>query len=82
MSDYAVTARSIAKIMYATKIIARGFKNERDNMRRSLSTGHRLRVPTMKEMTEERAIRELICGLCDDCHKRLNICQCNEKGKK
>jgi len=36
---------------------------------------------TYKEI-EERAIRELICGLCDDCHKRLNICQCNEKGKK
>jgi hypothetical protein len=30
----------------------------------------------MSEINEERAIRELICGLCDDCYKRLNICQC------
>jgi hypothetical protein len=30
---------------------------------------------TYKEM-EERAVRELICGLCDDCHKRLNVCLC------
>jgi hypothetical protein len=35
MSDYAVTARNIAKIMYATKIIARGFRNETKQARKA-----------------------------------------------
>jgi len=28
---------------------------------------------------EKRAIRELICGLCDDCLKSIIKCQCKKK---
>jgi len=31
---------------------------------------------------EERAVRELICGLCDDCHEKLNVCSCVRQGAK
>ena len=32
-------------------------------------------MKTYKEI-EKRAINELICGLCMECNKRLNICKC------
>jgi len=31
------------------------------------------------KVTEERAIRELICSICDDCLKSLTKCQCEKQ---